>query len=189
MKYTLNIQKILLLAFLTLAFGIISSAKDKEGKKFTKKDLPTAVLSAFEKAYPKAEIIGVDKENENKTTYYEIESMDGKTKRDLLYTIDGKVFETEEMISADALPKAISDALNKDYKKSSIAKAEKITKGNDVKYEIQLESGNEKKMSEVVFDVNGKVIKAKKEIEEKDDDEEKEDEDEDDDEKNQFSEY
>jgi len=57
------------------------------------KILPAAVLDAFKTAYPKAVIKGTSKETEKGVTYYEIESVDGKLNRDLLYTADGKAAE------------------------------------------------------------------------------------------------
>ena len=94
------------------------------------KILPNAVLSAFKAAYPNAVIRGTSKETEKGTTYYEVESVDGKLNRDLLYTADGKVVEIEESIAATDLPTAVQKTLAKDYPGAKVLKAERMTKGN-----------------------------------------------------------
>jgi hypothetical protein len=161
-----------LLAALILGVSINASAEGK--KKFTKKDLPAAVTSAFEKAYPKATIKGVSKEKENDTTYYEIESIDGTTKRDLLYTADGTAAEIEESIEAKDIPEAVAKTLKSDYGKCTIEKSEKVMRGSDTKYEFVVKKG--KKRSEIVIDGSGKVVKTEKKgaAKEKDEENEKE---------------
>ncbi len=87
---------------------VLSAVATHAGEeKITKKDLPRAVLSAFEKAYPKADIKGLSREEEGGSVFYEIESLDGKTSRDILYTSDGKPAEIEEAIAVKQLPAAV----------------------------------------------------------------------------------
>ena len=152
----------------------------QETKGMTAKDLPAAVSAAFAKAYPNAKILGVGKETENGKTYFEVESMDGKTRRDLLYAPDGTVYETEEVIADAAVPEAVKAALTKEFKKYEIEKVEKTTRGTATEYEMTVEVG--KKMYSVTADGQGKMIekkevKAKKEKknekEEKEENEEK----------------
>jgi hypothetical protein len=80
--------------------GHFRSRQCRARKKFTAKDLPAAVSEAFTKAYPKAVSTGADKEAEKGKTFYEIESLDGTMKRDLLYTPEGKAAEIEEALPA-----------------------------------------------------------------------------------------
>jgi uncharacterized membrane protein YkoI len=138
-------------------------------KKITKKELPGEVLSAFQKAYPKATIKGLSKEEENGKTYYEVESLDGKTTRDISYLADGSVAEIEETIMASALPEAVRTSVSKEYPKGKIAKCEKVTRESTVEYEIHVAIG--KATHELVVDPAGKVVKHDKANEEKEDDE------------------
>lgn len=160
-----------------LSIGL-SAGLSAQTKKFTVKDLPAAVKSAFTTAYPKAEIKGVDKEVEKGVTYYEIESIDGKLKRDLLYLADGKVFELEEAVAADAMPAAVTKALKANSKSYEFIKAEKVVRGSDVSFSVTFKNG--KKTFESSVTDQGKVLstkemKKKKEAkEEKEEDEEKE---------------
>ena len=122
--------------------SIFSAGADAAGKKkLPKHDLPAAVVSAFEKAYPKAVIKGIDKEKENGVTYYELETMDGKIARDFLYATDGTVFEMEETISATEIPELVVKTLRTSYADYKIVKAEKVTKGAEVSYELALKKG------------------------------------------------
>ena len=120
------------------------------------KILPPAVLGAFQKAYPKAVIKGTSKEVEKGVTYYEVESVDGKMRRDLLYTADGKAVEVEEAIAPGALPPAVIKALDKAYPGYKILKAEDMLKDGKKLFELAIEV-NGKKMG-VTIGPTGKII-------------------------------
>jgi len=121
------------------------------------KILPAAVLNAFKTAYPKAVIKGTSKETEKGVTYYEVESVDGKLNRDLLYTADGKAAEIEEAVAPESLPVAVQQALTKAYPGCKILKAEAMTKGTEKMFELQIQVNNKKQG--VTIDPSGKIIK------------------------------
>jgi peroxiredoxin len=160
MTHTNKSTGIVLALLAALILGVSTNASAEGKKEFTKKDLPAAVTSAFEKTYPKAAIKGVSKEKENNTTYYEIESIDGTTKRDLLFTADGTIAEIEESIEAKDIPEAVAKTLKSEYGKYTIEKSEKVMKGSDTKYEFVVKKG--KKRMEIVLDGSGKVVKTEK---------------------------
>jgi uncharacterized membrane protein YkoI len=126
--------------------------EEAEGKEV----LPPTVLDAFKKAYPKAVIRGASKETEKGVTYYEVESVDGKMNRDLLYTADGKAVEVEEAIAPGALPAAVVKALAKAYPGYKILKAEDMLKDGQKLFELEIQV-NGKKMG-VTLDPAGKII-------------------------------
>jgi uncharacterized membrane protein YkoI len=159
-----------------LLLGYSTNLQAQTEKKMSVKDLPAAVKNSFEKSYPNAKIKGVSKEEENGKTYYEVESVDGKMNRDLLYTPEGVAYEIEETIAAKALPQTVTDALKKEFTKYTVSKAEKTTKGTSIQYDVAVKSG--KKTYEVSIDPAGKVLskkemKAEKEKGEKEEDEDK----------------
>ncbi len=152
-----------------IAFGIQASAQEK---KITKKDVPQAVISAFQKAYPDAKVKGYSTETENGKTTFEIESYQGKMTLDVAYLPDGTVTEIEEGVAAGSLPDAVKTAVKTNFPKGKIAKAEKKTVGTVVTYEMKITTG--KKSAGVEIDPSGKVIKKAKEGAEKEEKEEKE---------------
>jgi hypothetical protein len=143
--------------FLIITLAIANSAN---AQKLTKKDVPSAVISSFEKTYPNATVKSYSKEKRSGKTVYEIESMDGKIRRDLIYSTDGTALEIEERISPSDLPDSVKQAIDKEYPKSKIKSAEKLTKGTSIEYEVVIKKG--KKNLEVVFDESGKVLNAAK---------------------------
>lgn len=145
-----------IISVLFLALPIAVQAKDQE-RKITKKELPSAVLSAFQTAYPKAAIKGLAEEKKGGTTYFEIESRDGKISRDLLYHADGKVAEMEESFDLAELPGAAKSAVLAKYPKGKLVSAEKVTKDSQVSYDIVVQTG--KHRIEVDVDANGKFHK------------------------------
>jgi hypothetical protein len=118
--------------------------------------LPPAVLSAFRTAYPHALIKGTSKETEEGVTYFEVESVDGKMNRDLLYTADGKAVEVEEAIVPECLPPAVLQALANVYPGYKILKAEDLVKGGQRYFELQIQV-TDKKIG-VTIDPSGKFV-------------------------------
>jgi hypothetical protein len=148
---------VFILAFLVCA-SVVAGAQGEQ--KIKAKNLPAAVTAAFQKAYPNARIKGTSKEVENGKTMYEIESVDGKMNRDLLYNEDGTCAEIEETIPVKALPSDVASALKKNFPKGKVMKSEKLTKGETIQYEMVITSGKEQ--HEVVFDTKGGIVKDTK---------------------------
>src|SRR6266850_6812108 len=141
---------------LCLLFGVAMAGE----KKISKKQIPSAVLTAFKTDYPNATIKGQAVETEKGKKYYEIESVDGKTSRDLLYTPDGRISEIEEDMDLTTVPAEMKGAADKAYPGGKLVKAEKVTAGTSVKYELHVKVG--KKTKEVVLDASGKIMKTAK---------------------------
>jgi uncharacterized membrane protein YkoI len=120
------------------------------------KILPPAVLNAFRTAYPHAVIRGTSKETEKGVTYYEVESVDGKMNRDLLYTAEGKAVEIEETIPPEDLPAAVQEALAGKFPGYKVLKAEAMTKDGQKLFELRIQVKDKKKS--VTIDPDGKII-------------------------------
>jgi uncharacterized membrane protein YkoI len=144
-------------ALIAMAVSLLAIAAVAQEKKITAKDVPAAVISAFKTAYPNATIRGYAREKENGKVFYEIESREGTTTRDVLYNPDGTVAEIEESLAASDLPAAVQQAFKAKYPKAVIAKAEKTTAGDKVSYEIVARQGKRKVTIE--FDSSGRVLK------------------------------
>ena len=154
-------KMIFIISFIETAFLFIAcTSAIAQEKKITEKDLPSSVITAFHKKYPKARIKGLSTEIEQGKKYYEIVSIDGITKRDLLFTKTGKIVEIEETISATELPKGSIKSIEKNFPKAEIARAEKVTIGSKITYELAIRSKENK--YEVVLNKEGKIIKRDK---------------------------
>ena len=146
-------------ALIVMAVSLLVIAAVAQEKKITGKDVPAAVMTAFKTAYPNATIRGYAREKENGKVFYEIESREGTTTRDVLYNPDGTVAEIEESIAATDLPAEVQQAMKEKYPKAVITKAERTTAGDKVSYEIVARQG--KKRVTVEFDSSGKVLTNK----------------------------
>jgi uncharacterized membrane protein YkoI len=149
-----------LLIGLVLGLGLVGFAAAQNKPKDQAVDLkvlPPAVLKAFKAAYPNAVIKGASKEVEKGVTQYEVESVDGKLNRDLLYLADGKVIEIEETTAPENLPAPVKQTLATDYPGAKVLKAEILTKDGAKAFELSLESKG-KKLS-VTIDPQGKIVK------------------------------
>jgi hypothetical protein len=173
MKTFLRLSTTALVITLAICVGTNSQAQDK---KITKKDVPSVVLKAFEAAYPKAKVNNYGTEVEKGVTFYELETSEGKIKRDLLYKADGTLQEVEEILTPAMVPDDIAKALKVEFPKGKIVSGEKTTQGTAVTYDVVVANGKEK--VSVNLSADGKiqkktVMKSKKEKGEKDEKEEK----------------
>ena len=149
---------LMIVVALTLVFSGIAAAQEKpQAKAVDLKILPPAVLKAFKTAYPNAVITGASKETENGVTLYEVESIDGKLNRDLLYLADGKVVELEETIAPENLPAPVKQTLAKEYPGAKVLKAEILTKGGAKLFELSIQVKD--KTMGVTIDPQGKIVK------------------------------
>jgi len=142
-----------------MAVSLLAVAAVAQEKKITGKDVPAAVISAFKTAYPNATIRGYAREKENGKVFYEIESREGTTTRDVLYNPDGTVAEIEESIAVTDLPAEVQQAMKEKFPKAAITKAERTTAGDKVSYEIVARQG--KKRVTIEFDSSGKMLTKK----------------------------
>ncbi len=151
---------LLVVAFFLPAAGCFGSPAGAQKASSDKKvEAPKAVMTAFHKAYPKAEIKNVGLETTDSATYFEIESVDGSVRRDILYTENGSAFEIEESVSPGDLPANIKKALAAKYPDGELKKAEKISRGDTTQFEILLR--NHKESVEVTIDASGKILSQK----------------------------
>jgi len=146
-------------ALITTAVLLLALSAVAQEKKITAKDVPAAVMSAFKTAYPNATIRGYAREKEHGKVFYEIESREGTTTRDVLFNPDGTVAEIEESVAAIDLPAEIQQAIKRKYPKAIITRAERTTTGDKVSYEIAARQGKKRITTEL--DSSGKVLSSK----------------------------
>ncbi len=158
MKRSVKIISAGILAVGIFAFGVFANAKEEKEKQLGKKEVPAAVLAAFEKAYPKAVAKGYSWEEKDGKALYEIESLEGKIHRDVSFLENGRVFEKEEVVAVNSLPEAVREAVKKDHPKGMFLRAEKISRGTTVEYEVVIAQG--KKKTEVKLDAGGKILET-----------------------------
>lgn len=140
-----------------MCFANTSPAQEQSLKK---KDVPKAILAAFQQSYPKATIKGYAKETDEGTVVYEIESMEGNIHRDVTYTADGTVATIEESLPYAELPEPVRNAVTKEYPKAKVSMCEKVTNGSTTQYELVVRSGKQK--NELVYNADGSLVTKEK---------------------------
>ncbi|HEY6802542.1 MAG TPA: hypothetical protein VI306_03085 [Pyrinomonadaceae bacterium] len=144
--------RLTILVATVLLSGSIAFAQEK---KVREADVPKAVLDAFRSAYPNATVKGYAQEKEEGSLFFEIESQDGATRRDLLYRTDGTLAEVEETIAVSDLPTSAQVTIT--AKKATVRRAERVTKDGHVSYEVAGLQG--KKRVTFIFDAEGNQVK------------------------------
>lgn len=149
-----------------LAFAVLSVPllrADEEDVAFDK--LPKVVQDAFKKRFPDAKPTGAAKETtEDKKTVYEVTFKEKDKNRDITFTDAGVLTTIEKEIDPRDLPKAVRDALEEKYPKSTYKIAEEVLAVKDGKeahdyYEALLETAD-KKLMEVEIMADGKIKKT-----------------------------
>jgi uncharacterized membrane protein YkoI len=142
---------------ITIGLFLTNFSAAAQESKVKEKDVPQAVIDAFKSAYPNATIRGYAREKEHGKLFYEIESKEGPTMRDILYNPDGTVAEIEETVAARDLPAAAQQLMQSKYPNAVVSKAEKVTRSDKIEYEVIAKHG--KKRINLVFDADGRVLK------------------------------
>ncbi len=154
------------LAFSFLCLQACSSQEEYE-RKVTETEVPPAVLQAFAKAYPSAEVRGYAEEREGGKKIYEISFTHEGKSMDVTYTVEGELFEVEETIDPADLPQSAHDEINNKFKDAQIKIAEKVAKSGRLAYEVKIDvqENGALKRYELVFDPDGKLLKQELERE------------------------
>lgn len=139
------------LGFVAILMACTTAHADQ---KLIRSQVPRAVLVAFARAYPRATVRGYGLERENGLKFYEIESVEGGSTRDILYRPDGAVAEIEEEVASGALPAGAARAIEALKPRATIRKIERVVRGDTARYEVHLLQG--KKKSTRVFDSAGR---------------------------------
>lgn len=148
----MRIAPTVLACALAAALPAVISAKEKAVKK---SDVPAPVIAAFEKAYPKATAKTYARDDDNGKVCYEIESVEGSTPRDILFSADGAVLEAEEGLRPNEVPDVVVHAVMARYPMGVIERAEKLTKSETTTFELVVRLG--KSRVEVKADPNGTI--------------------------------
>ena len=141
---------------ISLSFGLaLATGTAAQEKKIGKNEVPAPVLTAFARAFPKAQAVAYAQEIEDGKTLYEVESKEGTIHRDVTFEADGKLVVVEEAVDAKNLPASVRATFEKE--KGKLTLAERITRGTTIEYEGHFTDGE--KEYEVVTDAKGKVLK------------------------------
>jgi Putative beta-lactamase-inhibitor-like, PepSY-like len=145
-----------------LGFSVLIVAAKADDQNVPIDKLPSAVLKAVKRRFPKAEIERAVKEVKGGATTYEVELEINDRSVDVSLKEDGTILELEREVPIDELPKAVKKKLAAKYPNAKIEKAEEVTKGEDgpVRYEVAIST-------EVVLTEEGKIVQVKEEEDEK----------------------
>jgi len=148
---------IFLIALLTFGLNTCHESTEQEN---AEKEIPTAVLEAFNKANPKAIVREYAEDVKEGKKVHEISFKNNGQLIEIVYSQDGSVIELKETIAAANLPPSIKAELNRRFTEYEIKEAESVTKSMDVFYRVDLivKSDDRWKKYEILFSKDGLVI-------------------------------
>lgn len=147
------------LAVFAAGFLIPAPAAAKE-KKESKPKVPQAVLQAFTKAYPNAEITGSGKAKRDHKRLFAIKGNDSGVVRDYLYEGDGTLVEIDQNIPPTSLPLAVLQGIMAAHPRGETVKATKVTRGDTTEFRLELKEDND--FYALTVASNGKITKSQK---------------------------
>lgn len=159
-------KKLFLLTVCVAFFSIYCVQAQEKSKKV---EVPSAVKSAFDAKYPKAEKVnwGIEKQGE-----YEAEFILNGIEASANFDSKGQFMEFETEIKESELPQTIKTTLAKDFAGYKIGDVAKSTNAKGiVNYEMEASKGKDK--FEISFDANGKLLNKKVAKEEDEENEKK----------------
>ncbi len=145
---------------LCLLIGAAAVGADEEKVPLDK--IPKAVMDALSAKFPKAKIDKCTKAKEGDDVVYDIEFKEGDRKCEADITENGTYINYEKAIEAKDLPKAVQEAIEKQYPKATRKEIMEETevKGKEEKlsaYEVVLETADKKEV-EVRVSPEGKIL-------------------------------
>ena len=144
---------IILIAATLLSIGL--HAQDKAKDKVVK--VPDAVAKVISTGYPTASELKWSQKNDR----YKADFKVGKTDHKVWMDAGGAIVKHEYEIKKAELPKAIQDAVLKEFSTLTIGDCEKTDENGTSTYKVELKSAQGKK-KHVEFTSEGKVIEKKK---------------------------
>jgi len=136
-----------LAAFLLLAGIASSNAQDID-----KNQVPSAVKSAFMKAYPKATDVDWEMKGNNYEADFDLAKVDYKA----TYTSAGKAISVEKDIPNSQLPALIVKNIKAKYPKGRIDDVDLINTGGKISYKVDIEGTPD---VNVWYTADGKFVK------------------------------
>lgn len=150
---------ILILGLIVLLLG---APVQSDEQKIDLKDVPKAVIDAVKSRFPQGELKEAAKESEGGETVYEIALLNAGKHVTVSVDDEGEIEEIESVVAIADLPKAVIEALAKNYPKATIKSAEELVDAEDGKnetsYELQINMPNGESV-EVVIAANGELEK------------------------------
>jgi hypothetical protein len=143
------------------------AAEDKEEKVSLEK-LPPPVARALKEQAGGEKITDISKEKDEGRTVYEATFKRNGRVHDVTVDEKGKLVSVEETIPTSEAPKAIRDAIEREFSGGKVEKLERIKEGGKTNFEALL-SGN-KKREEIKFSEDGKVLEREEKTGHKDKD-------------------
>ena len=124
-----------------------------EAQKCKAKDMPPAVMDAFNKAYPNTKKTYCGKDSSN----YQVSFFNGKAPVSVTYDAAGKRLITEMQMAVEDLPQSITDYVQKNYPGEIFQDVAQITNADEkVTYEVQV------KDMDLIFDAKGDFLESMK---------------------------
>ena len=151
-------KKLLTMMVLGLGVSYGYSQKIKES------EVPAAVKAAFAKAHPAAKEVKWEKEDGS----FEVSFDQDKKEMSEVLDASGAILEDETEMASGELSSSIKSVLAKDFAGFKITEAAKILAKGVTTFEAEVEKGGER--LELIFDIQGKLLKKMKKVKAKDKD-------------------
>jgi hypothetical protein len=140
--------------------GLVPLVAEGKEEKIALDKVPAPVVKAEKAKWPQAQIVGIEREEEDGKTTFEFGLKQGQRKWDASFDPQGAIVAVEETIADKDVPAPVKKGLDKKYPKANVLLIEKVTEGEGktakvfYEYKIKTKDGG----VEVKLDPAGKVV-------------------------------
>lgn len=150
-------RSLVFVAWLVLGMVAPASAQVRALPEGAARDLPSTVLSAFEKSYPAASITDASQDRQDGKIVFRVDALDKGRRRVLVYDLAGGLVEGAEQVDEADLPPPVADAIRAQARVQYV-KGMKVTRGAAVRYELTLRGTRKTTM---IVKADGTVVSFK----------------------------
>jgi|GEM_PF-1806087 len=145
-------------------FAFAGESTKAHSKDIGKKELPAAVLTSYEQAYPNAKIKEIKKTSDTAgVELYVIQFKYSGTKMEADYSADGSLTQTKADVAIKSLPEAITKGVMDRYAHPKLVSANKVVTGSVTVYEVKVKIPEEK--GKLTLDTAGTILESNSKFE------------------------
>lgn len=160
MKFAIG--AVMTMGLVGMMIGMMPTARGDEVK-VPLGEVPKAVLDAVKVRFPSAVLKEAEKEVEDGKTLYEIDLTDKGKSIEVTLTPEGRITTIETTIAVQDLPKAVTAAIDAQYPRGTIRRAEEVVaywgKDETRSYEVDVTTAAGKSV-EIRLTPEGKVLES-----------------------------
>ena len=121
-----------------LELHAVDMEEDEEEVSIDPSELPVEIREAFESAYPGAQIVEIEVEQEDNEAEYDIVARQDGVTLEVGLDSDGEILEVVQLLDESELPQEITDWIHANFDEPDVLEIELVNEDGQVSYELEI---------------------------------------------------